>query len=290
MEQKSRAVIALFVFCLLVTLPWERAIASNLAMNAIARCLVPVKWSSYHDHPSSLANNQLLPQAVCLNAARQMLAQGEHRVQARMAMLDGDLAAAVGKWLPAIEHYHKAATLLNYDMPDLWNTVSGIMMLKLKDPSGALTVTLQALQQSPSHQGLRTRAAELFLFYVPPYSDAVRALAAMQPKLGFTHPYPYTLAAGAYLHTGKTREGLQMAEQAVRLGRAYGAVELANALKILGIIQRCTGQYEAGLANLRDAQTLVPGAVDIQAALDIDIQSGPDEEFRSVCGPVVPKP
>jgi len=242
---------------------------------------MPIGWVSFPDHPNLPATAQPLPEAACLNAAHQLATRADTRVQARMALLDGDLAAGQGEWLIAIAHYRQAAALLNDSTPDIWGTVSAIYMLNLKDPTSALSVTLQALQQSPRDQGLRTRAAELYLFYLPPYGDAVSALNAMQPELGFTHPYPYSLAAGAYLQVGKLQEGLQMAEMAVKLGRAYGGSNLANALYILGILQRCADQHETGIANLREAQTLVPDAVYIQVALG--------DDFRSLCGPVAPK-
>ncbi len=280
-NRMRRAAIGLLLLSLLVTVPWERVFASSAAMSILVRCLMPIGWVSYPDRPNPPATAQPLPEAACLSAAHRLAAQGDDRVQARMALLDGDMADGQGEWLTAIEHYRHAAALLNYATPDLWSTVSVIYMLNLKDPTSALTVTLQALRQSPGHEELRTRAAELYLFYLPPYGDAVSALEAMQPELGFTHPYPYSLAAGAYLQVGKTQEGLQMAEKAVQFGRAYGGADLASALYILGVLHRCTDQNEAGLANLREAQALAPDAGYIQAALGAEI--------RSLCGPVAPK-
>lgn len=273
--------ISLLLFGVLIITPWQRVFASNVAMIALVGCLVPIKWVLYPDRPNPPAATQPLPDVECISEAHQLSVQGDDRVQARMALLDGDLARRQGEWLPAIEHYRYAATLLDSPMPDLWFTVSAIYMLNLKDSRSALTVTLQALQQSPRHQGLRVHAAELYLFYLPPYGDAVKALEVIQPERGFDHPYPYVLAANAYLQIGKLQQGLQMAEKAVQLGRTYGGADLANALYTLGVLQRCTDQQEVGITTLREAQVLVPDTGSIQTALG--------EGFRSLCGPVASK-
>jgi hypothetical protein len=100
----------------------------------------------------------------------------------------------------------------------------------------------------------------------------------MHSELGFTQPYPNSLAANAYWLPGKIRGGSKTAVRAVQLGHDVGGVDLANALNNLGLLQNCTHQNEACLANLNEAQTRAPDAGIIQTVLGLD--------FRSLCCPV----
>ena len=275
MKHIHRVAIGLLFLSLLVTVPWERVLASNAAMSTLARCLMPIGWISYPDRPHPPATTQPLPETACLSAAHRLAAQGNDRVQARIALLDGDLAAGQGEWLTAIEHYRNAAELIDYPVPGIWSTVVGIYMWKLEDYQTALVIALQALEFSPKDQDLRVSAGMLYLYYVPPYGDYTRALAVMQPDLGFTEPYYYNIAAGSYMTLGEFDNGLRMAQESVSKARAMNDndLNLATGLYLLGLMQRCTGQSELGIANLHEAQGLSSQDENIKAALGEDVTS-----------------
>jgi hypothetical protein len=154
-------------------------------------------------------------------------------------------------------------------------------MLNLKDPASVLRINFQVLRQASGYQGLRMHTAQLSLFHLPPGDDAHSALDAIHSELGFTQPYPNSLAANTYWLLGKIRKGLKTAERAVLLGRHVGGADLANALDNLGLLRGCTHQNEACLANLEVAQTDAPEAGIIQTVLGLD--------FRSLCCSVAPQ-
>lgn len=269
-----RITVGLLLFGLLVTVPWECVSASNAAMSTLARCLMPIGWVSYSDRAWSANANQLAPSAICLEQVRDEAGESR-RVLTRLELIAGDIATSQDRWQDAIANYETASRLIKRPVPGIWSAVVGIYMWKLKDYQTALDITLQALEFSPTDQDLRVSAGLLYLYYVPPYSAYARAMAVMQPELGFTEPYYYNIAAGSYLALGEFNNGLRMAQESVSKARAMNDndINLATGLYLLGLMQRCTGQPELGIANLREAQMLSPQDENVKSALVKDTVS-----------------
>jgi tetratricopeptide (TPR) repeat protein len=82
----------------------------------------------------------------------------------------------------------------------------------------------------------------------------------MRPELGFSHPYYYNIAAGCYLALGRSRQGLQMADEAVRLARRAKDPNLPAALYLEGMLLRCSGRDDAGIPALQESMALAPTA------------------------------
>lgn len=246
--------------------------ATNRAMAQLNHCLLPIGWISYPDRARSVSPDQPVPPSACLEAARHE-SGASRSVLSRLELIAGDIAASRDLWQDAIMHYRNAAELIDHPAPGIWSAVVGIYMGKLKDYETALTIALQALRSSPEDQALRMSAGMLYLYYVPPYSNYAQAIAVMRPELGFTEPHFYNIAAGSYLALGELDNGLRMAQESVRLSRARNDINLATGLYLLGLMQRCTGQSELGIANLREAQGLSPQDENIKAALSEDVTS-----------------
>jgi tetratricopeptide (TPR) repeat protein len=271
----SRYRLAALPFSLLMAISLVKTRGVNLwevnhAMVQLAKCVVPIRWISCPDRAWSHTPNQLVPAAEVMERVRQTSGRC-HRVLRRLELIAGDIAETNGQWAAAIARYRAAAALADIPAPGIWSAVVRIYMWKLKDYKAALTVAIQAVRDSPEDQDLRVNAAMLYLYYIPPYSGYREALAVMRPELGFTHPYYYNIAAGAYLGSGQLNEGMRMAQEAVRLSRATNDPNLATGLYLLGLMQRCTGQAGPGTENLREARALSPEDDRIRVALGVDI-------------------
>jgi len=265
-----KGIIGLLLFGLLVTVPWQQVFASNVAMISLVHCLVPIGWISDPERASNHTPQQSIPPVDCLDQNRQGSRNSQHLSQ-RLKLIAGDIAVHDEQWQVAITQYRAAAEIADHPVPGIWSAIVSIYMGKLKDYKTALTVALQAIRVSPRDQDLRVSAAMLYLYYIPPYSRYRESISVMRPELGFTHPYYYSIAAGAYFALGQMDDGLLMAQEAVRLSRATNDPNLTTGLYLLGFMQRCTGQPELGIANLHEAQGLSPQDKNIQIALSEDV-------------------
>jgi len=250
--------------------------STNRAMIHLSKCLWRVGWVSDPDRARSFVSQQVPPSSYCLDRVKR-LSGTSRRLTRRLEVIAGDIAAARGQWNQALDHYTTAVRLIPSPAPGISAAIVSIYMWQLKDYSTALDIALQALSSSPDDETLRLCAGLLYLYYVPPFNNYARALRAMRPELGFSSSYPYNVAAGAYLAIDELDNGLTMAQHGVRLSRNRADANLATGLYQLGLIQRCLGHTEQGMANLREALTLSPNDVNIQTAFG--------DDFRRLCGP-----
>ena len=250
----------------------DRVLAENRAFVLLNRCLVPTSWTSDLTRARHPDPARVPPAAACLQGVRQ--AGGvPPRLAARLQQLDGDIAFRDGRWRDAVVSYERAKPLIGRPSPGISLDIVNTLQAKEKDYPAALNAALEGLRETPEDHDLRVAAATLYLFYVPPYGRYREALSVMRPELGFTHPYFYNIAAGAYLGVGDFEKGLPLAAEGVRLARPTRDPSLPTSLYLLGLMQRCTGQSDTGRANLLEALALSSSNDQIRAALASDISA-----------------
>ena len=229
----------------------------NSGMIQLSKCVVPTRWVvdlKRAGRPSAFATH---PDGHCLRACRARPGL-PRRFRARLELIDGDIAAQQGEWTTAVSHYRRAIDYSDVSVAGLWNDVAAAEAWKIKDYPAAMAASLEGLKSDPYDEGLRTKAAMMYLYYLPPYSRYREAVKVMRPELGFSHPYYYNIAAGCYLALGRSRQGLQMADEAVRLARLAKDPNLPAALYLKGVLLRCSGRDNAGIAALRESMALAP--------------------------------
>ena len=249
-------------------------------MLKLTRCLMPTGWTSYPDRPwLGAQNGAIMPEAACLDNVQRMVNQaywtsGQSKpakyLNARLQLIQGDMAFAQQSWQNAVSSYEKSADLLNdVPTPHIWAHIAAIYMLYENNPDEALRVTLHALEHSPESAELRIRASEIYLFHSQPPRPS-QAIEVLRPLVGrYGNSYAYGLMAVAYLNLGQFDDGIDVAQQAIDLARHEGHDDLANALRLLGSIQRCAGQDKVGKDNLRQALLLAPDMGTAKTALNI---------------------
>lgn len=235
----------------------DALLRENSSMIQLSKCIVPARWVVDLRRIGRPSASSTPPNGYCLRALRAREGAAR-RFRARLELIDGDIAAQQGEWTAALSHYRSAIGYSDVSVAGLWNDVAAAEAWKIKDYPAALAASLDGLKSSPDDEGLRTKAAMMYLYYVPPYSRYGEAIKVMRPGLGFSHPYYYNIAASCYLALGQNREGLQMAEEAVRLARPAKDPSLPAALYLQGVLLRCSGRDNAGIAALEESMALAP--------------------------------
>lgn len=250
---------------------FERAWCRNRGMIQLTNCLISSGWISDLDRIRRPRSGASPPDSACLRTLHDQ-ADSPRGISTRLELIDGDVAVKNEDWSGAVAHYRSAIKLADRPAPGIWNDIVGIEAWKLKDYRAAQAASLEGLKRSPENQNLRVDAAIMYLYYIPPYNRYREALEVMRPELGFSHPYHYNIAAGAYSGLGQLNAGLRMAKEAVRLARAtHDRTNLVTGLYLEGVLQRCSGDTDAGFANLREALSLSPHDERIRAAFAEDI-------------------
>ncbi len=229
----------------------------NSGMIQLSKCIVAARWVVDLRRARRPSASSTPPDGHCLRAFRARPGL-PRRFRARLELIDGDVAAQQGEWTTAVLHYRRAIEYSDVSVSGLWNDVAAAEAWKIKDYPAAMAASLEGLKSDPYDEGLRTKAAMMYLYYLQPYSRYREAVRVMRPELGFSHPYYYNIAASCYLALGRNRQGLQMADEAVRLARPTKDTNLPAALYLEGVLLRCSGRDNAGIAALRESMALAP--------------------------------
>lgn len=249
----------------------------NTAMVMLAKCLVPISWTSYAERPGGGRSRRgAVPDGHCLSAAER-LNPANTELAARVEIIRGDRARQRGDAFDAIAHYRAAIASLGKPAPEISAVIAYEYQYDLHRPDIAANVLIKALAASPGAESLRTRAAELFLFHIKP-SDPRRAVELMQPQVDDFHSaYAYYLAATAYSSLRRYQQSAIFAKKAIALAKSEkNRRVLRDAVYVLGIAQRCGGDEAGGLRTLATAQVLDPTAHDAATAMSSD--------RRTLCG------
>jgi tetratricopeptide (TPR) repeat protein len=254
---RSFALILVATLAVLTLRRLDPMLHENGSMIQLSKCVVPARWVvdlRRAGRPTALSTP---PDGRCLRALRARAGLAR-RLRARLELIDADVAAQQGEWTTAVVHYRSAIEYSDVSVAGLWNDIAAAEAWKIKDYPAALAASLDGLKSSPADEGLRTKAAMMYLYYVQPYSRYREAVKVMRPELGFSQPYYYNIAASCYLALGQSRQGLQMADEAVRLARAVKDPNLPAALYLKGVLLRCSGRDNAGIAALRESMAQAP--------------------------------